>query len=358
MFSMEYIKIDEKTFVKASKIARELGYTADYIGQLCRAGKVEAQLVGRSWYVEETSIRLHKRDRYRRTKAKTQKELHQAVNDTYAKSTTAPVRSVHTIHQPPLPGGKFYRHHQPTLVAPRYVEDDTELLPIPKKPVRGETTPPPKYITIELAEADKIAVTNHDTETQFTPTELPELHFKGRVEVVSAEDIVDSMSEVVPVSAEEETVPMVSKQVSKPVVHVSEIATEPASHQVPVLLDDKKRGEKIPVAVLKSTLPPRPKKGSKKQYLPVTEDEGARTKVVVIHESTSDQEVDASEVQSMLVPLLIFFAVTTTSVFIGLCILSIQGVVEIDQETITTRYEFDIWLGIEQIKLYIHSYLG
>ena len=77
--SMNVLEVNGEKYVKASSLARELGYTADYIGQLCRAGKVSAQLVGRSWYVSETSLRAHKKNRYRSNKNKTQAALQKDV---------------------------------------------------------------------------------------------------------------------------------------------------------------------------------------------------------------------------------------------------------------------------------------
>lgn len=63
---MEILTIDGKDYVKASKLAREFGYTSDYIGQLCRAEKVDAQLVGRSWYVHRDSLEDHKEGLYKK----------------------------------------------------------------------------------------------------------------------------------------------------------------------------------------------------------------------------------------------------------------------------------------------------
>lgn len=76
---MEYISVGGEKYVKASSIARELGYTADYVGQLARSGKIEAQLVGRSWFVNERSIQEHKRDRYRSTAAKSREALRESL---------------------------------------------------------------------------------------------------------------------------------------------------------------------------------------------------------------------------------------------------------------------------------------
>lgn len=56
---METVVIDGVTYTKASTLAKEFRYTTDYIGQLCRAGKVDAQLVGRSWYASRDSLEDH-----------------------------------------------------------------------------------------------------------------------------------------------------------------------------------------------------------------------------------------------------------------------------------------------------------
>lgn len=55
----ETLTLDGKTFISSKRAARITGYTPDYIGQLCRAQKINAKLVGRSWYVEENSIKSH-----------------------------------------------------------------------------------------------------------------------------------------------------------------------------------------------------------------------------------------------------------------------------------------------------------
>ncbi len=49
-----------KKYISASRAAELTGYASDYIGQLCRAKKIHASLVGRSWYVLESEILNHK----------------------------------------------------------------------------------------------------------------------------------------------------------------------------------------------------------------------------------------------------------------------------------------------------------
>lgn len=57
---MDEILIDEKRYVSSKQAAKITGYAKDYIGQLCREGRVPARLVGRSWYVLETAIQDHR----------------------------------------------------------------------------------------------------------------------------------------------------------------------------------------------------------------------------------------------------------------------------------------------------------
>ena len=57
---MDEILIEEKKYVSSKRAAKVTGYAKDYIGQLCREGRVPARLVGRSWYVLESAIHDHR----------------------------------------------------------------------------------------------------------------------------------------------------------------------------------------------------------------------------------------------------------------------------------------------------------
>lgn len=54
--------IGEKKYISAKRAAKLTGYAMDYIGQLARAGKLDAQIVGRSWFVAEESLLGYKRE--------------------------------------------------------------------------------------------------------------------------------------------------------------------------------------------------------------------------------------------------------------------------------------------------------
>jgi len=62
------LSFDGKTYVSVSRASKKLGYTADYIGQLCRAGKIDAKMIGRTWYVEWDSLRNHKKSKQNRVR--------------------------------------------------------------------------------------------------------------------------------------------------------------------------------------------------------------------------------------------------------------------------------------------------
>lgn len=57
---MNELTLDGKIYVSSRRAAEITGYAKDYVGQLCREGHVEARLVGRNWYVLESSIKAHR----------------------------------------------------------------------------------------------------------------------------------------------------------------------------------------------------------------------------------------------------------------------------------------------------------
>ncbi|MSR78701.1 MAG: hypothetical protein EXS59_00965, partial [Candidatus Taylorbacteria bacterium] len=54
------LNLNGENFISASRGAEITGYNKDYIGQLCRGGKVQSQMVGRAWYISEDAILKHK----------------------------------------------------------------------------------------------------------------------------------------------------------------------------------------------------------------------------------------------------------------------------------------------------------
>ncbi len=115
---MKSIILDGKEFVKASEAAKEHGYTNDYIGQLCRGNKVDAQLVGRVWYVHVESLLKHRKGRYRSSQKKTKEEVEKVL------------AIEHSAHS----GSPRYYNRLVSNTKIEYIPDDREdLIPKPKK---------------------------------------------------------------------------------------------------------------------------------------------------------------------------------------------------------------------------------
>jgi hypothetical protein len=41
-----------KEYISASRVSKQIGYSSDYLGQLCRAKKLPGKLIGRTWYID------------------------------------------------------------------------------------------------------------------------------------------------------------------------------------------------------------------------------------------------------------------------------------------------------------------
>ncbi len=52
---------DEIGRISARRAAEISGYSADYVGQLCRSGKLDAKMIGHTWFVTEQSVFAHMR---------------------------------------------------------------------------------------------------------------------------------------------------------------------------------------------------------------------------------------------------------------------------------------------------------
>lgn len=182
---MEVLELNGNKYVKASSIARELGYTSDYVGQLCRGGKVDAQLVGRSWYVNDESIRSHKNSRYRSTKAKTTVELQKTISSVKGDGETQEVYKVPVRVQ----SRNFYNKRVPDEA--KYTEDKSDLIPVLTEKISDGN-----YTEIEVRHADakRISVKKTQKSYSLTPTAKPVIRFRGKVSIIEPVDRVEEVS--------------------------------------------------------------------------------------------------------------------------------------------------------------------
>lgn len=114
---MDEIFIEEKKYISSKQAAKKTGYAKDYIGQLCREGRVPARLVGRSWYVLESAIQDH---RFGNPVVEATKETKDVKNQTPVASSM-----------------------QSTWESPRYESSSVEILPsvnrLMHQDVQGDT---------------------------------------------------------------------------------------------------------------------------------------------------------------------------------------------------------------------------
>lgn len=137
---MDELVIDGQTYVSTKQAAKDTGYAKDYVGQLCREGRVTARLVGRSWYVLASSIREHRFGGEANESVPASKESLQAKEP-----------SVAVTHREPPSLAWEPARYQPVTDTPlpninRLIEDSAE------KPTTHTAPPPPEPIKDEESE--------------------------------------------------------------------------------------------------------------------------------------------------------------------------------------------------------------
>ncbi len=182
---MEVITIEGVKYTKASQLAKQFKYTADYVGQLCRGKKVDAKLVGRTWYVNHLSLEDHKANRY---STRTDEEMgkseetypvklfKQNVEAVVRKST---VRSLNYDHEPKSSAGFLKRVDWQPI---KFESDETELIPAVNKASSA------KRIKVDPAGAEPLKVKSDDKPFKIESDELPTVALGGEVKIRSIED--------------------------------------------------------------------------------------------------------------------------------------------------------------------------
>ncbi|MFM2381735.1 MAG: hypothetical protein RLZZ76_502 [Candidatus Parcubacteria bacterium] len=238
---MDVLVLEGKNYVKSSVIARELGYTSDYVGQLCRSGKVDAKLFGKTWYVEKSSIDGHKRTRYRSSKAVTKRVLHA----TESSKTSSPIRihkePINTSHDSFAVESHFYAHtKRATRVGVTYSDDSTGLIPEPSKARLH------KKLAIALADAQKIEITSPKDVYSFETPTMPEIRFKGKLAVRAVEEDTLATSNS---DAKEQGIASQVEALPDSATHIHPkdtsriVVKKPKSKVISSILKNKKKGE-------------------------------------------------------------------------------------------------------------------
>jgi hypothetical protein len=170
---MDTVTIDGVEYIKASVLARKHRYTSDYIGQLCRGKKVDAHLVGRTWYVYAPSLEGHKSTRYAdlRSADKT--------TDITNKTTSSRIDVEAPISKKLIRNQKPHFHDRVVWKPSTYETEDTALLPVPA--VRLDQQP--RSVPIKLAESSRVRVASVSKYVSMVSKPLPAIALSGTLKV-------------------------------------------------------------------------------------------------------------------------------------------------------------------------------
>ena len=204
---MDNVVLDGIEYVKASAIAKQFHYTSDYVGQLCRAKKVDARLVGRTWFVRPGSIKEHKNTTHNKVTEPAQKPAEQSVKTKAVDDDSASNVKIHRIEVNAPLKNKTAKSAAPTQsVSPVSTHSASESTPTISYHQDAETLLPnlnlgdktkesleknthasssvKKYLHIEPASAKKLKITgNNKKHASFSSTELPDVALSGKLSV-------------------------------------------------------------------------------------------------------------------------------------------------------------------------------
>ncbi len=111
--------LEGKIYISARRASRIMNYAQDYIGQLCRTGKLECKMIGRSWFVTEESLLSHRESAIESTEErvlkiieKDKEELTKNIQEKIKEENTREKQTVCKIESSPL---EYHVEEKPLL---------------------------------------------------------------------------------------------------------------------------------------------------------------------------------------------------------------------------------------------------
>lgn len=179
---MEVVSIDGVEYQKASQVAKQFKYTSDYVGQLCRGKKIDAKLIGRTWYVNPLSLKTHKKGLYTKDAAN-EKTPKIKSKDEISRLDVEPVVRRSTVKVLPKSSTNSNFAKRIDWKPAKYVEDTNELLP-----VLGRVDVFGSRIKVDMADSEKLVLKNNKNVTYLEAEELPEISLTGSLKIASYDD--------------------------------------------------------------------------------------------------------------------------------------------------------------------------
>ena len=184
---MEVLELNNKRYIKASSAARETGYTMDYIGQLCRKKKIDAQLVGRTWYVLEDQLFDHRRTRGRSTSAKLKESVKEEISR--QKETVVAPAAYQPEYRKRLLDHNIKYHTDTEELLPQVSQEHKVTLEAVHIAIATEDTT--EKITPTIEQKLKIKTSDEEQVVGFAKTEPREIKWNGTIVVSPLESIAD-----------------------------------------------------------------------------------------------------------------------------------------------------------------------
>ncbi|MEY3783760.1 MAG: hypothetical protein RLZZ230_82 [Candidatus Parcubacteria bacterium] len=224
---MDTVVLDGVLYVKASVIAKRFKYTSDYVGQLCRGKKVDARLVGRSWFVNPDSIQEHKDNKFITVTQVEHLSSEISSNIKPQRVDVFPEVTARVHKSFPVSPIKITSDKSRKLKISYEIDDEFLIPKLIKKHYQ-----PAKSIRIDQADAYKINVGGKQNLSTFTPTAIPDVALSGKLTVTTFPDVPKPESE-----SEANTESKVETETSDN--HINKVISELVSKIVAPKVDDK-----------------------------------------------------------------------------------------------------------------------
>jgi len=183
---MKEVTINGVSYLPASALAKQFRYTTDYIGQLCRAKKVDAQLVGRSWYVNPLSLEAHKSTKYSKSTS-AEKTIDSNYKVEISRIDVQSTLNKNTVKATNAAPQNFAKRIE--WKPSKYEEDEGDLFPVVKRETK------PTRVHVGLADSTPVSIKTTAKAIDLIAEELPMVSLKGKVSVSSLEEDFEELTE-------------------------------------------------------------------------------------------------------------------------------------------------------------------
>jgi hypothetical protein len=194
---METVVLDGVKYMKASAAATKFKYTSDYIGQLCRAKKIDARLVGRTWFVNPESLKDYKTTKYEKNtdepkafdKVDSESTTIKIKTERVKVSSTLKNKTIKSVRNSSVPAARLKSDNARQNIS--FGPDSSRLIPVLNKSDESQQSGHEsvraggqKFLHVQPALAKKLKINKlNKKHTNFTASELPDVALSGKLNI-------------------------------------------------------------------------------------------------------------------------------------------------------------------------------